>query len=360
MTSSIALNSASQASFAAATQKLTKSGAAPSLSVNERHKGRGVVYISRLPYGFFENELRKYFIQFGQVTQIYLRRSKKTGKSCGYAFVEFLSAEVAKVAASTMHNYLCCNRLLKRKTTPSSPDTRFEPRSPRPQQSSFNTTSELANYATEVAQYMPPEKFDHATFWKNKTTETNYPRLRNRRIDRRRKNRVKSANKVKTLVSKQKSHIKCLLKKLKEKGIDYNLEGFGEPPNETKPSLEDKVAGVSNTSEKAAAKSTHSLLLRENKPETAGKSSSGRRLSQVGETQVENEQQAVLEIDESDDEIEFKIPPNVILKRKVSLKNTKRPEERYGKVSVGKPRGSAKKKLVEKRTRQRPSKSIVK
>nr|CAD7578753.1 unnamed protein product [Timema californicum] len=323
MTSSIALNSASQASFAAATQKLTKSGAAPSFSVDERHKGRGVVYISRLPYGFFEVELRKYFVQFGRVTNIYLRRSKKTGKSCGYAFVEFLSAEVAKVAASTMNNYLCCNRLLK-------------------------------------TQYMPPEKFDHANFWKNKTTVTNYPRLRNRRIDRRRKNRVKSANKVKTLVSKQKSHIKGLLKKLKEKGIDYNLEGFGEPPNETKPSSEDEAAVVSNTSEKAAAKSTRSLLSRENKPKTAGKLSSGRRLSRVGETQVENEQQAVLEIDESDDEIEFKIPPNVILKRKVSLKNTKRPEERYGKVSVGKPRGSAKKKPVEKRTRQRPSKNIVK
>nr|CAD7256407.1 unnamed protein product [Timema shepardi] len=44
------------------------------------------------------------------------------------------------------------------KTTPSSPDQDFEPRSPRPQQSSstrqapveLNTTSALANYATEA------------------------------------------------------------------------------------------------------------------------------------------------------------------------------------------------------------------
>nr|CAD7430272.1 unnamed protein product [Timema monikensis] len=30
---------------------------------------------------------------------------------------------------------------------------RFEPRSPRPKQSSFNTTSALANYATEAGVY---------------------------------------------------------------------------------------------------------------------------------------------------------------------------------------------------------------
>nr|CAD7458060.1 unnamed protein product [Timema tahoe] len=315
MTSSIALDSASQEKFAAATQKLTKSGATPSSRADaHNHAGRGVVYISRLPYGFFEPQLKLYFVQFGYVTNIYLRRSKKTGKSCGYAFIEFESDQVAKVVANTMNNYLCCNRLLK-------------------------------------AQYMPPEKFDHAHFWKNNPTEQNYPKLRNRRTDRRRKNRVKSAKKVKTLVSKQKSHIKCLLKKLKEKGIDYNLEGFGNPRNETKSSSEDKAAVASDTSEKAAEKSTCSKTAA--KP---GELSSGRRLSQARETQVGNEQQAVLEIDESDDEIEFKIPPNVILKRKVSLKNTKRPEERYSKVSVGKPNGSAKKKLVKKST----SKIIVK
>nr|CAD7575154.1 unnamed protein product [Timema californicum] len=37
------------------------------------------------------------------------------------------------------------------KTTPQVTRPRFEPRSPRPQQSSFNTTSALANYATEAA-----------------------------------------------------------------------------------------------------------------------------------------------------------------------------------------------------------------
>lgn len=39
--------------------------------------------------------------------------SFKTGKSKGYAFVEFYSDEVAKVVADTMDNYLVFERIVK-------------------------------------------------------------------------------------------------------------------------------------------------------------------------------------------------------------------------------------------------------
>ncbi|XP_073820041.1 MKI67 FHA domain-interacting nucleolar phosphoprotein [Musca autumnalis] len=74
---------------------------------------RGVVFIKHLPHGFFEQQLKNYFEQFGKVTRLRLARSKRTGNSKGYAFVEFEYPEVAQVAAETMDNYLMFKKLVK-------------------------------------------------------------------------------------------------------------------------------------------------------------------------------------------------------------------------------------------------------
>ncbi|XP_037891576.1 MKI67 FHA domain-interacting nucleolar phosphoprotein-like [Glossina fuscipes] len=76
-------------------------------------KNRGVVFIKHLPHGFFEEQMRHYFSQFGDVTRLRLVRSKRTGGSKGYAFVEFRHPEVAQVAAETMNNYLMFQKVLK-------------------------------------------------------------------------------------------------------------------------------------------------------------------------------------------------------------------------------------------------------
>lgn len=74
---------------------------------------RGVVFIQHLPHGFFEEQLKKYFAQFGNVTRVRLARSTRTGNSKGYAFVEFEYPEVAQVAAETMDNYLMFKKVVK-------------------------------------------------------------------------------------------------------------------------------------------------------------------------------------------------------------------------------------------------------
>ncbi|KAH3671138.1 hypothetical protein OGAPHI_000849 [Ogataea philodendri] len=78
----------------------------------------GVVYVGRLPHGFYEEELKKYFNQFGDITRLRVSRNKKTGKSKHYAFIEFEHAEVAKIAAETMNNYLIFGHLLKCSVVP--------------------------------------------------------------------------------------------------------------------------------------------------------------------------------------------------------------------------------------------------
>jgi nucleolar protein 15 len=56
--------------------------------------------------------------QFGSITNLRLGRSKKTGASRGFAFIEFRYADVAKIVAETMNNYLMFEKLLKCKLVP--------------------------------------------------------------------------------------------------------------------------------------------------------------------------------------------------------------------------------------------------
>ncbi|KAM3967338.1 nucleolar phosphoprotein [Aphomia sociella] len=74
---------------------------------------KGLVYLAHIPHGFYEHQMTEYFKQFGQVTNVRVIRSKRTGNSKGYAFVEFKEVSVAEVVAETMNNYLMGKRLIK-------------------------------------------------------------------------------------------------------------------------------------------------------------------------------------------------------------------------------------------------------
>eukprot|EP01024_Parvocaulis_polyphysoides_P032809 TRINITY_DN29315_c1_g1_i1.p2 TRINITY_DN29315_c1_g1~~TRINITY_DN29315_c1_g1_i1.p2 ORF type:complete len:248 (-),score=32.31 TRINITY_DN29315_c1_g1_i1:367-1056(-) len=71
-----------------------------------------VMYIGQLPFGFFEEEIKKYFSQFGEVRKVRLSRSKKTHHCKGYGWVEFRYPSVAKIAAETMNGYLMFKKRL--------------------------------------------------------------------------------------------------------------------------------------------------------------------------------------------------------------------------------------------------------
>jgi nucleolar protein 15 len=37
----------------------------------------GVVYLSRIPHGFYEDQMRAYFSQFGEISRLRLSRNKR-------------------------------------------------------------------------------------------------------------------------------------------------------------------------------------------------------------------------------------------------------------------------------------------
>ncbi|NXL51007.1 MK67I protein, partial [Podilymbus podiceps] len=120
----------------------------------------------------------------GTVTRLRLSRSKKTGGSKGYGFIEFESDDVAKIVADTMNNYLFCERLLK-------------------------------------CQFISPERV-HENLFKN----SNKIFLKPSQPAVRRYNKVRSlvqkAKMTKRLLRKE----KLLRKRLAEKGFDYDFPGF--------------------------------------------------------------------------------------------------------------------------------------
>ncbi|XP_075496873.1 putative RNA-binding protein C1827.05c [Primulina tabacum] len=83
------------------------------LKIEDKENKATVLYIGRIPHGFYEDEMEGFFKQFGSIKRLRIARNRKTGKSKHFGFIEFESPEVAKVVADCMHNYLMYEHLLQ-------------------------------------------------------------------------------------------------------------------------------------------------------------------------------------------------------------------------------------------------------
>ncbi|KAK7169355.1 hypothetical protein R3I93_005357 [Phoxinus phoxinus] len=144
----------------------------------------GVIYVGHLARGLCEPQLKSYFEQFGTVSRLRLSRSKKTGGSKGYGYVEFECDEVAKIVAETMNNYLMGERLIK-------------------------------------CHVIPPEKVHGKLFVGSKMVfrKPSQPAVT-------RYNKEHTEDDLKKLGSKLASKEAKLRKRLAAKGIDYDFPGF--------------------------------------------------------------------------------------------------------------------------------------
>lgn len=112
---SLALNPKEDSQFQKALTQIQRRAKKPQ---KKEKFNRGVVYLGHLPSTLSESHIYDYCAQFGDISRFRLSRSKRTGNSKGYAFVEFESEDVAKIVAETMDNYLFGERLISCKFMP--------------------------------------------------------------------------------------------------------------------------------------------------------------------------------------------------------------------------------------------------
>ncbi|OCL05663.1 hypothetical protein AOQ84DRAFT_344459 [Glonium stellatum] len=140
--------------------------------------GPGVLYVGRIPHGFYEHQMRAYFSQFGDLLRLRLSRNRKTGASKHYAFLEFSSAAVADIVAKTMDKYLLFNHILQVRVIP-------------PEQVHLN----LFKGAGKRFKVVPRNKMEGALLKRGADRET-----WGKRISTEEKRRLEKAEKLKSLM----------------------------------------------------------------------------------------------------------------------------------------------------------------
>ena len=179
---------------------------------------KAAIYVGHLPWGFGDAEIKKYFQQFGEITRIIVPKSSKSGRSVGYAFIEFKEQETAEVAAKTMNNYLLFDKILK-----------------------CNVIEDKTKYDRMFLKWKKKFKFN----------------------DKRKERLIKQQKHPKTK-EEIKAKIQIILdreekrkEKFKELGIDYSFDGFKEIIDEYKKKnglTKETKRKTSNTEEKKGRK----------------------------------------------------------------------------------------------------------
>ncbi|XP_039021491.1 uncharacterized RNA-binding protein C1827.05c-like [Hibiscus syriacus] len=140
-----------------------------------------VLYIGRIPHGFYEKEMEAYFKQFGAIKRLRIARNKKTGKSKHYGFIEFENPQVAEVVADCMHNYMLFEHLLQ-------------------------------------VHIIPPEHV-HPRLWRGFNYK--YKPVDYVQIERKKHNKVRTLEEHKKFVEKILKHYARRRKRIEAAGIDY-------------------------------------------------------------------------------------------------------------------------------------------
>jgi len=89
---------------------------------DNKQVSKNVIIIGHIPHGFYEPQIFEFLKQFGYVKGLQLSRSKKTGRSRGYAFVRFASSDVAQIVVQSVNGYMVGDKILTCKIV-SNPET---------------------------------------------------------------------------------------------------------------------------------------------------------------------------------------------------------------------------------------------
>lgn len=98
--------------------KLTKNNLKESFTVKAAKKkwefksSRGLIYLGHIPHGFFEEQMKDYFSQFGRVTKVRLVRSSKVHIFYTYIFISFIYKDIRYLIMSITFFLISCRLVL--------------------------------------------------------------------------------------------------------------------------------------------------------------------------------------------------------------------------------------------------------
>ncbi|CAH7191906.1 Nifk [Phodopus roborovskii] len=225
----------------------------------------GVIFLGHLPSTLSETHIYDYFTQFGAISRFRLSRSKRTGNSRGYAFVEFESEDVAKIVAETMDNYLFGERLLS-------------------------------------CKFMPPEKVHKDLFkeWNVPFHQPSFPSVK-------RYNQKRGRFEMLKMEYRFKRKEKLLRKKLAKKGFDYSF------PSLVLPVPGERLSGIPKKKERKTFKKIVKRIRNKQKRQSKKSVDSQGPTPVCTPTFLERRKSEVTEIgDSKDDEIVFKQPVSAV------------------------------------------------
>jgi RNA recognition motif-containing protein len=70
------------------------------------------LFVGNISWSVSEDQLRELFAQYGEVTDVRLVTDRMTGRSKGFAFVEYATEEMALAAVEALHNFEVDGRAL--------------------------------------------------------------------------------------------------------------------------------------------------------------------------------------------------------------------------------------------------------
>ncbi len=82
------------------------------MSDHDSMENKKKLFVGNLPWSMTEESIRELFSEFGEITQVSLITDRMTGRSKGFAFVEFADEAAAAAAAQGRHGYVVEEREL--------------------------------------------------------------------------------------------------------------------------------------------------------------------------------------------------------------------------------------------------------
>mmetsp|Transcript_32879 Transcript_32879/g.69182 ORF Transcript_32879/g.69182 Transcript_32879/m.69182 type:complete len:312 (-) Transcript_32879:184-1119(-) len=167
-------------------RKGKKNDAAAQSADDEDTSPSTVIYLGHLPVGFEEREITVFLNQFGNVSRCRVSRSTKTGRSRGFAFVDFADPDVTEIVAETMSGYFLLEKRL-------------------------------------VCHVLPNDKVHELMFARPKRVPTKADKQKKARAE---VNQIRTADAMKGITSRLVKREEMKRKKLEALGIKYDFPGY--------------------------------------------------------------------------------------------------------------------------------------